>query len=57
MGNGVSSSLFSEFDPVFYQHCKKGNAFLYTGPGQALLISATTGTVPTVFNPLGSGKN
>lgn len=53
----ISSSLVSELDPCYYQHAIKGNAFLYTGPGQALLLSATTGTVPTIFNPAGSGKN
>lgn len=34
----------------------RGNSFLYHVPAQALLLSATTGGHPTLFNPSGSGK-
>ncbi len=33
----------------------KGNLFVYPVPAQALLLSATTGLHPTVWNPQGSG--
>jgi len=55
--NGNSSSLVSEFDPILFQHAKKGNLFVYHVPSQALLLSATTGGHPTVINPVGSGKD
>jgi len=57
MANGNSSSLVSEFDPIFYSQAKKGNLFIYHVASQALLLSATTGGHPTVFNPMGSGKD
>ncbi len=34
----------------------RGQLFLYHVPAQAFLLSATTGLVPTVINPVGSGK-
>lgn len=33
-----------------------GQVFSYHCPAQALILTATTGGVPTLFNPLGSGK-
>ncbi len=33
-----------------------GQVFTYVTPSQAILLSATTGTSPTLFNPAGSGK-
>lgn len=41
-----------------YEQTRAGNAFIYTAEtAAALLLSATTGNVPTIFNPLGSGVN
>ncbi len=34
----------------------KGTLYAYRCPGQALLLSATTGNCPTLWNPAGSGK-
>jgi len=38
-----------------FEHTLNGNAFVYHIASQALLLSATTGGHPTVFNPAGSG--
>lgn len=38
-----------------FDHTLNGNAFVYHVASQALLLSATTGGHPTVFNPAGSG--
>lgn len=53
----MSSALVSQFNPGLYELAKNGDLFIYGTPGQALLLSATTGDHPTVINPIGSGKN
>ncbi len=39
----------------YYEQTMRGRTFLYSVASQALLLSATTGGHPTVFNPAGSG--
>lgn len=42
----------------FYERNRRGRLFVYhVTTGAALLLSATTGNVPTVHNPAGSGYN
>jgi hypothetical protein len=53
----MSSALVSGFNPAHYERAAGGDVFLFNTPGQALLLSATTGECPTIINPLGSGKN
>jgi hypothetical protein len=53
----MSSALVSQFNPSLYERAIEGDVFIYGTPGQALLLSATTGEHPTVINPAGSGKN
>lgn len=39
----------------YFNQALNGQAYVYTIASQALLLSATTGNVPTIWNPAGSG--
>lgn len=39
----------------YFNQALNGQSYIYTIASQALLLSATTGNVPTIWNPVGSG--
>jgi hypothetical protein len=39
----------------YFNQALNGQSYIYTIASQALLLSATTGNVPTIWNPAGSG--
>ena len=51
--------IVQDLNGRFYEQAVRGNVFIYNSvaTGIALIVSATTGGHPTIFNPLGSGKN
>ncbi len=51
----MASSLVSGLNPAYYERAQRGDIFVYTTPGQALVLSATGGGVPTIINPPNSG--
>lgn len=50
-GAGVNSMIHGQFS----EHTMRGRMFVYGISSQALLLSATTGGHPTIWNPAGSG--
>lgn len=51
--------IVQDLNGRYYEQAVRGNVFIYNSvsTGIALIVSATTGGHPTIFNPLGSGKN
>ncbi len=47
--------ITGEMSGKYFEQTLRGNTFLYGVASQALLLSATTGGHPTVWNPSGSG--
>src|SRR5580700_2952983 len=39
----------------YFEQALNGQSYIYMIASQALLLSATTGNVPTIWNPAGSG--
>ena len=52
-GQGIMDNLL----PRYAEKLMRGEIFVYHVASQALLLAATTGGHPTIFNPLGSGVN
>jgi hypothetical protein len=55
-GSFGGEAVVSMANGKYVEAWRSGQAFLYTTPAQALLVAATTGGHPTLWNPLGSGK-
>ena len=56
-GTVEGAVLVSQFSPQYYEAVKADRVFIYTILSQAILLSATTGNVPTIVNPSSSGRN
>ncbi len=64
VGNGTQTvprlskfgeTVTNEASGQYFEQGLNGQSFVYTIASQALLLSATTGNVPTIWNPAGSG--
>lgn len=57
-GDSYGSTMVQEFNGKYAELARRGQLFVAStaSAGIAVLISATTGNVPTLWNPLGSGK-
>jgi hypothetical protein len=55
-GDNFGNTVVQQFNGKYAELLRRGQAYLYTTPAQALVLSATTGGVPTIWNPAGSGK-
>lgn len=51
------SMVVAESHGKFYEQASRGNMYIAQAPAIALIIAATTGGHPTLWNPLGSGVN
>ncbi len=56
-GTVEGAVLVSQFSPSYYEAVKADRVFIYTILSQAILLTATTGNVPTIINPASSGRN
>ena len=54
-GGNQGELVISDMTGQYYEHTMRGRMFIYNVASQALLLSATGGGHPTVFNPAGSG--
>ncbi|HEV3447852.1 MAG TPA: hypothetical protein VG099_24660 [Gemmataceae bacterium] len=54
-GGNQGELITHEMSGKHFEQTLRGKMNIYTTPAQALLLSATTGLVPTVVNPYGSG--
>jgi hypothetical protein len=55
--DNFGATITNEANGQYYERNRRGRAFLYSTPAQALLLTNTTGLVPTIHNPSGSGVN
>lgn len=56
--NGRNGELITgDQNGKFYEQASRGNVYSYGVASQAMLLTNTTGNVPTIFNPTGSGVN
>ncbi len=56
-GSIEGAVLVSLYSPAYYEAVKADRVFIYNMLSQAILLSATTGNVPTIVNPASSGRN
>lgn len=54
--DNYGNTTVQQFNGKYAELARRGQLFLYSTPAQALLLSATTGNVATIWNPAGSGK-
>lgn len=57
-GDNYGAAVVQEFNGKYAEVARRGQLFVAStaAAGIAVLVSATTGNVPTLWNPLGSGK-
>jgi hypothetical protein len=55
-GGNFGEQIVQQFGGKYAELARRGQLFIYTAPAQAQLLSATTGGVPTLWNPSNSGK-
>jgi hypothetical protein len=56
-GDAYGNALVQTYNGQYAEMVRRGQVFMYSTPtAAALLLSATTGNVPTIWNPVGSGK-
>ena len=55
-GGSFGETIVQQYNGKYAEAAHRGLTFVYNTPGQALLLSATTGNVPTIWNPAGSGR-
>lgn len=56
-GGNLGQGMVDNLLPRYAEQLMRGQVFVYHVASQALLLAATTGGHPTIFNPLGSGVN
>jgi hypothetical protein len=55
-GDVYGNTLMQSYNGQYAEIVRRGNVFMYSTPtAAALLLSATTGNCPTIWNPAGSG--